>query len=349
MNTGLFVLTRGFDPGLVEHVVPPACRSNVTSAGAPDARDGEWLIDTGPWRPRERSRHFVPALSMLTPDPVAFRFELAVEIDGHWSPWVASAAIGGDGFPPELAQVMGLSCDVDVFTSATPVDRVALRARVRRSASGSTPWLLTLSACDLAPLERSAGRLVATKLAVPSRSQMIEPEEIRRRICSPTSVAMVLEHWGRRVDTVTVAADSLVADRYGVWPAAVAAAARRGVAGYLLRFPDWTSAAWCLTAGLPIVASVRYGPGELPGAAMQETDGHLVGITGADGDDVFLNDPAAATVATGPCRVRRDAFERVWLERAGIGYVFFLPAGGPDMAPRPPRRSPRPGGAGPRL
>jgi hypothetical protein len=248
-----------------------------------------------------------------------------VDVDGQWSPWVATAAIGGDGCGPALPSVLGLSCDVDVFTSAVPVDRVNLRARVRTSASVSTRWLLTLSACDLAPLEPSASAMAATRLAVPSRSQMLEPEDIRRRICSPTSVAMVLEHWGRRVDTIAVAADSLVADRYGVWPAAIAAAGRRGVTGYLLRFPEWASAAWCLTQGLPIVASVRYGAGELPGAVMDATDGHLVVITGMNGDDVFLNDPAADTTATVARQVRRDAFERVWLERAGIGYVFFDP------------------------
>lgn len=328
MNSDLFVLTRGIDPGFVEQVVPPACRSNAATGDAAHTGEGDWLIETGPWRPRAKSRHFVPALSLLAPEPVAFRFELAVETAGEWSAWVASAAIGSDGYAQELPQVVGLSCDVDVFTSDAPVDLVKLRARVRTALAPSAPWLLTLSACDLEPLERSAGVTEATTLAVPPRSQMIEPGEIRRRICSPTSVAMVLEHWGRGVDTVAVAADCLVADRYGVWPAAIAAAARRGVAGYLLRFPDWASAAWCLAAGLPIIASIRYGAGELPGAAMESTDGHLVVITGTQGDDVLLNDPAADTTAEVPRRVRRDAFERVWLERAGIGYVFFDPIRG---------------------
>ena len=324
MKTDLFVLAHGVDHALVDRVVPPACRTKVLP-GPPAPSDHEWVIDAGPWELRQPSRHFVPALSLLASSAAVFRTELSVWRDGQWSAWVAGDPIGGDGFTTVLPNVPALTCDVDVFTTPAPVERVALRVRVRTAAARSMRWLATLSACDLAPLERATRPAGAVRIAVPARSQMVEREEIRRRICSQTSVAMVLEYCGRRLDTAVVAADVLHAatDRYGVWPAAVAAAARHGVAGYLLRFPDWASAAWCLAAGLPIVASVRYGGGELPGAAMQETDGHLVVITGEDGDAVLLNDPAADTPADVPRRVPRAALERVWLERAGVGYVFF--------------------------
>jgi hypothetical protein len=324
VKTDLFVLTHGIDHALVDRVVPPACRTKVL-VGPPASSDHEWVIDAGPWELRRPSRHFVPALSLLTSSATVFRTELSVWRAGQWSAWVSGDPIGGDGFTTPLPNVPALACDVDVFTTPSPVERVALRVRVRTSVAPSTPWLMTLSASDLAPLERAPRPARSVRIAVPARSQMVEREEIRRRICSPTSVAMVLEYCGRRVGTAAVAADVLhvATDRYGVWPAAVAVAARHGVAGYLLRFPDWASAAWCLAAGLPIVASVRYGAGELPGAAMHETDGHLVVITGEDGDVALINDPAADTPADVPRRVPRAALEHVWLERAGVGYVFF--------------------------
>ena len=103
------------------------------------------------------------------------------------------------------------------------------------------------------------------------------------------------------------------------------AAGRHGVAGYLLRFPDWASAAWCLDHGLPVIASVRYAAGELGGAAIAETTGHLVVLTGLDGDSVLVNDPAAPSAHGVPRRYRLTDLARVWLERNGVGYVLFPP------------------------
>ena len=95
--------------------------------------------------------------------------------------------------------------------------------------------------------------------------------------------------------------------------------------GYLLRFPDWTSASWCLAHGLPIIASVHYAAGELAGAAVAETAGHLLVLTGYENGEVLVNDPAAARPSAVPRRYRRDELIRVWLERAGVGYVLFRP------------------------
>jgi hypothetical protein len=160
---------------------------------------------------------------------------------------------------------------------------------------------------------------------VPPRSQMEEREALRSRVCSPTSVAMVLELHGHDVSVSELAADMYhpELDLYGVWPSAVRAAARHGVAGYLLRFPGWAAAAWCLERGMPIVASVRYAAGELTDAAIPATAGHLLVLRGLDGDDVLANDPAAPSRAEVRRRYRRRDLTRVWLERAGVGYVFF--------------------------
>ena len=93
---------------------------------------------------------------------------------------------------------------------------------------------------------------------------------------------MVLGYWRRPAAVAELAREVFHpgTDLYGVWPAAILAAGRRGIAGYLLRFPDWAAAAWCLARGLPVIASVRYASGELTGAAAAATPGHLLVLTG---------------------------------------------------------------------
>src|SRR5262249_24946580 len=160
---------------------------------------------------------------------------------------------------------------------------------------------------------------------VPALSHMEADVTLGARICSPTSAAMVLGYWGRPVPEVALAAEIFhpTLDIYGVWPAAVRAVAARGIAGYLLRFPDWATARWCLERGIPVVTSVRYSAGELTGAAIAATPGHLLVLTGIDGDGVLVNDPAAPTAASVRRRYRADEFGRVWLARGGVGYVLF--------------------------
>jgi hypothetical protein len=318
-------------------MIPPACRRDVDAARV--AIDGDVAVLEAPtWTPRHGARHLVPSLSLLGAGPCSFRFELSALTAGMWTPWVATTTVGPAVFRDELTETVALVPEIDMYTAPLPVERARLRVRIRPASALATPWMMALSASDLAPtpVERGDGA-GASRLRVLPRSQMEEAPEIRDRICSPTCVAMVLEFWGRPVSVPELAAEVFHEglDRYGVWPAAIHAAARRGVAGYLLRFPDWASAAWCLAQGLPVIASIRFEPGELQGTPIVRTDGHLVVLVGAEGDHVLVNDPAGPSPSEVPRRYRREEFCRVWLERGGVGYVLFLHEGA-DMAPKPP-------------
>lgn len=303
-------------------------------------RDREIVVVDGlEYRPRRPAVHLLPALSALGSAGLGFRFEVSALTAGGWSPWVAGAPVGPGAFPAAPSRHDGLVAEVDEFRLTAPATAVRLRLRAQAAdpaALGRAPWLISLSCWDgECPPVPSGGGAPRIAIPVPARSQMVEDPAIRLRICSPTSVAMVLEHWGRPVATAALAAEVFHPglDRYGVWPAAVGAAARHGVAGYLLRFPDWDSAAWCLARGLPLVVSLRYGRSELTGAAIEETDGHLVVLTGLEADDVLVNDPAAPSAAAVPRRYRRAEVARAWLGGSGVGYVLFPgPAAG---FPRP--------------
>jgi hypothetical protein len=330
MITDLFAALSGLEGDTLNRAVPPACRREPSPASISAVGDTEMLLEFPEWRPRVPARHFLPSFSVLTERRYTLRFELSTWVAGTWSPWVATVTLGPAEFAPLPTTTDALRCDVDVYAAPAPVEGVKLRIRLGAAdlrALLTSSWIATLSASDLGPLASEAAVGPISRLAVPARSQMDAPPEIALRICSPTSVAMVLDYWGRPTATLPLAAEIFHSgtDSYGVWPAAVQNAGRHGVAGYLLRFPDWSSVAWCLERKLPLIASINYAAGELTGAAIPETTGHLVVVTGAEGHDVFVNDPVGATAETVPRRYRLDEFRRAWLDRAGVGYVLFLP------------------------
>ena len=326
--TDLFAVVSRLDTRPVVEAIPPSVRRALEPPGAP-RRDGDDVVtELGPWTPRMPARHLLPSLAVLAPLAPSVRFELAARRAGVWSEWIATTTLGDHAFAPLPAKADGLSADIDEIHASPPVDGVRLRVRVGgagREAMFDAPWLVTLSAWDGAV----SGDAIATRvsLAVSPRTQMTEAAPIRMRICSPASIGMAMGYLGCDVPTVALADEVFHAptDRYGVWPAAVRAAATHGVPGYLLRFSDWEAVAWCLGRGLPIVASVRYAAGELTNATIPETTGHLIVITGLDGDEVSVNDPAASSAGEVPRRYDRGELTRVWLERAGVGYVFLRP------------------------
>ncbi len=336
MPTDLFVSASAWPEDSLARAVPPSCYRGVGAAPRP-RRDGDSMIVELPeWSPRRPAHRLVPALSALGRDVPPFRFELSAFAAGAWSPWVAGATVGPARLPIAAVASDSLVAHIDEFVASPPAERVRLVLRVAgaRAAPLTAPWFVSLSAWSPAVSEEtSAGG--SARLVVPAVSQMEEDAAVRSRICSPTCVAMVLAYYGASVAVADLAREIFQPDLdiYGVWPAAVCTAGRHGIAGYLLRFPDWSAAEWCLAQGMPIIASVRYGAGELTGAAVSETLGHLLVLTGHADDAVFVNDPAAPTASGVSRRYRLDELRRVWLERAGVGYVLFRPPTGGAAAP----------------
>jgi Peptidase_C39 like family len=329
MTAGLWVATSGIPPSELSHAIPPACRRRVEVLEPSIVEDagGEVLLPGPEWAVNGATS-FVPSLAAVVSTPIGVRLELSVRTGDGWSPFAAGVSLGGGAFAP-LPPVDGLDVDVDVFRAREPVEAARLRLRLRADEAPTLlgqRWMLALSAADGAPARSTPGPAApALRLEVPPRSQLDADRAIANRICSPTCVAMVLDYWRRSPTLASLAAEMFHpgVDLYGVWPAAILAAGRRGLVGYLLRFPDWSAAVWCLERGLPIIASVRYAAGELTGAAVAETPGHLLVLTGWTGDDVLVNDPAASGASSVPRRYRLDELARVWLERTGVGYVIF--------------------------
>ena len=156
-------------------------------------------------------------------------------------------------------------------------------------------------------------------LPVPRYSQMVHEGEYPQydgggeAWCSPTSTTMVLAYYDALPAPSTWA---WVHDGYpdpevahgarrtydktlggtGNWAFNTAYAAGTTKQSFVTRLRSLREAERFVAAGIPLVASVTFGRGELTGAPISSTNGHLLVIVGfRKNGDVVVNDPAAAS------------------------------------------------------
>jgi hypothetical protein len=176
--------------------------------------------------------------------------------------------------------------------------------------------------------------------------------------CSATSTAMVLDYWGAgptaaetawvdpsysdpQVDHSARSVFDYSYDGAGNWPFNTAYAGSRGVDAFVTRLRSLTEAEQFIKAGIPLVASLSFKKGDLPGAGYG-TNGHLMVIVGFDAaGNVVVNDPASHLIASND-QVRttydRTAFENAWVPHSG-GLVYVIH---PSGTPLPPTVGPQP-------
>jgi hypothetical protein len=121
----------------------------------------------------------------------------------------------------------------------------------------------------------------------------------------------------------------------GNWPFNTAYAAPRTGSAFVTRLRSLAEAEQLVAAGIPVVASIAFGRGELTGAPISSSNGHLLVIAGftATGD-VVVNDPAAPTNATVRRTYRRAELERAWQEASG-GVVYVVHDAAHPLPPSP--------------
>jgi hypothetical protein len=261
----------------------------------------------------------------------------------------------------------GVSVDTLVVNGRHAFGSWQLRVTLmRRTASARTPTVRTVGAvvsrlpAAAAPTSTPLpGR--GRDLAVPRFSQMIHTGEYPRwngggeAWCSPTSTSMVLAYWDRgpspaqyawvrsgyRQPWVDYAARYTYASGYdgtGDWPFNTAYAGRFHLDAFVTRLRSLRQAAAFVKAGIPLVASISFRPGELDGAPIGSTAGHLVVIRGfTAGGRVIVNDPAASSAQTVRRVYRRDQFERAWVGSSG-GVVYVIRPASRALPPSGPGR-----------
>lgn len=258
--------------------------------------------------------------------------EMSVQarIEGRWTPWYRlprwqpgasrSFAAQEDRWGSVDVDVLKLARKADAFRYRVKVEgRSALLTRVAVSVTDSSAELEPEPPFEKGPWVR--------ELRLGRRSQMEERSPLRRDICSPTALAMVLQYWGRKLKTLEVARavqDHGRQDTYGNWTLNVAAAGAWGVSGQVQWLPSLRELESEIAAGRPVVVSLGFGPGELSGAPLRATPGHLVTVVGFSASgDVIAHDPAAPDRSSVRRVYRRDEFERAWRGRKG-GLAYLL-------------------------
>lgn len=240
-------------------------------------------------------------------------------VDGYrssWLPYVKWGAQGRHSLSPRAEEV---TIETDVVRANKPFDALDVRAAPRLDAIAlATP-------CTQTP--RDGARTSALELDVPQYSQYVVSEE--RGWCSPASLAMVLAFHGCPLDVAAVAA-AVYDGAYGGtgnWTFNAAYASTFGLRAFVAYLRDLVHAGAFIASGLPLVLSYAWNAGELEGAPLPESLGHLSVLRGFDRNgDPIVNDPAQPAPRT---TYRRDQFERLWLAHGGIAYVL-APTSGPD-------------------
>jgi len=167
-------------------------------------------------------------------------------------------------------------------------------------------------------------------------SQMVYPDG-GSVWCSPTSISMMLSYLdkyrGEREPRVRAAVDGVfdwVYDGHGNWPFNTAYAATFGYDAYVARLSGLKKAEELIAAGMPVVMSVAWKKGELTGADVESTNGHLVVLVGFDSaGNPIVNDPASPANETVRRTYLRSEFEPLWLQRSGGTVYLIYPAGFP--------------------
>jgi len=301
----------------------------------PDWHHAAWQGDA--WTSDERA---IPPSSRLTlswnvgPGTGSVMvFDLTVRIGGEWSPWTRVGYSGDAGYSPSPPGPVRV--DVDVACWDGQGDRIRVRATRTAAPANEGPGE---SAADLFRVAASAPRPVDADSvdgrqpprrsrfvqSVPFRSQMTEDERLAKRLCGPTSLAMIVAASGEEATTAEVAERAFDSDHdlYGNWSSLARAASEYGLAAWVEYLTCLADAERRLEAGYHAILSLAFEEGQIDGTPIARTNGHLLVLRGwSSAGDPICNDPAFADGSGDGIAYPRDQFEDAWLGHGGVAIV----------------------------
>lgn len=155
-------------------------------------------------------------------------------------------------------------------------------------------------------------------------SQLEISHKDKKRICSPVSLTMALKYLGANMGVADVLPGVFdpSADIYGNWLFNTAYAGLCGLESFVRYFNSLAELEDFVTPDGLVLASIAYKKGELAGAAVDKTPGHLVVIRGFRDGKILVADPAAPTAGEVNRAYDAAEFANAWLKnKKGVSYI----------------------------
>lgn len=325
-----------------------------------DGASWSWARWTSAWvRPGHGFTELVPTWDAVTPAGTWVQVQARVrsttgqvsrfKVMASWSTRDADFRRSSGGTQRDA--VAWANTDTLVANPGVALEGYQLRVlTVRSPGSTATPTVRSLQAVASRPsasvMPTSRRLLPARTLAVPAYSQMTHRGQYPQyggggqAWCSPTSLSMVLGYYDALPSPANYSwVDPRYADPWvdhvarvvydygyrgaGNWAFNTAYAANLTDDAFVTRLGSLREAERFIAAGIPLIASITFSRGELSGAPIGATAGHLVVIAGfTRRGNVVVNDPAAPANSSVRRVYDRGEFERAWQGRSsGTVYV----------------------------
>jgi hypothetical protein len=233
-----------------------------------------------------------------------------------WYDYAEWQPSGRKSFSPQSDRD-GIAVDVDVLSAEQPFDGIEL-------AGEDIDFTLLAFAAPPRPQPSLPYARDAMILDVPARTQYVHEKE--RGWCSAASLSMVNAYHGidRQVEETAMAVMDRAYNGTGNWAFNTAFSGSLGLRATVAYLQNLDHAARLIERNVPVVISYSWREGELPGAPLPHSDGHLVVLRGfTENGDCAINDPAAQGVRV---VYPRRAIEAIWQRNNGVAYVV-APAG----------------------
>jgi hypothetical protein len=296
----------------------------------------------------------IPSWNAATPPGTWIEAQGRAQIDSRWTTWYNLGVWAADSSTIERHSVNGQAnadgtVAVDTLLldkSKPPASALQLRLRLFTANPAVTP-VVQRAAFAFSTTPQKARQLPPgdptlwnRSLAVPACSQMVYPDggEVW---CSPTSTSMVVGYWDGdtgpcepRVRAAVAGVYDWLYNGHGNWPFNTAYAATHNLSGHVARFTSLAQAEPWIAAGVPVIFSFAWKQGQLTGAPIRSSSGHLAVLVGFDAaGNPIVNDPAAPSNATVRRTYLRTELESLWLERSGGTVYLIYPPGWPVPTP----------------